>query len=449
MAAHRYWRLYMTAGPAGAGVFAMNELQLMIAAGGVSVATGGAASASTTYSGFSAAAAFDGNLTVDGWASTTQVNEWLKYDFGVGVTKDIVEFGITARGGYGNQAPTGGKLQWSDDDVTWTDSIVWTSSDFVNGETKFLPVIALPATRFANSYLERKANNVTISNSTRSRAISTGAGSVGSVRAHTGKSYAEFVITTLTGTPAVGLMAAVYDPNNNAVLGAEAFTLGYRSGGTVVRNNATVATLAAYVAGDRIDMAVDPFNSLVWFRVNGGNWNNNVLNDPATGVGGIDFSGIGVGRIVPAVGFSATGARIDARFAAADFLGAAPAGYATYDTQQMVIADGGKTYEVPPEVAHTVDGQAKSPFFGGRTQRAFSPAGPITAISGTIKEEGVAVVGRKVQVYDRDSGELLGEMLSGVAGVYSIPAMGRSKVRVVASDPTNYNSLAADYVTPA
>lgn len=47
--------------------------------------------------------------------------------------------------------------------------------------------------------------------------------------------------------------------------------------------------------GDNFGIAVDFVHSNIWFRVNGGNWNNDILanQNPATNTGGISFSGIG------------------------------------------------------------------------------------------------------------------------------------------------------------
>jgi hypothetical protein len=143
----------------------------------------------------------------------------------------------------------------------------------------------------------------------------------------TGLHYLEATITTLTGTPVIGLVNSSYSMATATLLGGDANSLGYRSGGAVVANSVTLATLAAFVQGDRIGMAIDPANRLVWFRVNNGNWNNSALNDPATGVGGIDFSGMTLGRLLPAVGFSATGAVWTMKFSTA-FTDVAPTGYA-------------------------------------------------------------------------------------------------------------------------
>jgi hypothetical protein len=99
----------------------------------------------------------------------------------------------------------------------------------------------------------------------------------------------------------------------------------------VRNNNATITTIAAYVQGDRIGIAVDALNRLIWFRVNNGNWNNNAANNPVTGVGGIDFSAIAIGTIEAAVSASITGTVWTMKFSTA-FTDTPPTGFASMDT---------------------------------------------------------------------------------------------------------------------
>lgn len=80
--------------------------------------------------------------------------------------------------------------------------------------------------------------------------------------------------------------------------------------------------------------------------------------------------------------------------------------------------------------------------------KAFGPAGPVTVVSGTTKEAGVIVVGKVVEVYDRDTGDLIGRTKSDAMGNWSVPALGRPAVRIVGSDPTTYNSVVYDNVMP-
>ena len=137
MAAHRYWRLVCRASGAGQTVVGLGELEMRTSIGGANVATGGTASASSTYSAAHAAGkAFDG-LTNDtgtgnAWATTGAPNVggaglgsfgWLQYDFGAGNEQDIVEIVIHCPGSGGmslNSMVTAWMFQWSDDGSSWT-----------------------------------------------------------------------------------------------------------------------------------------------------------------------------------------------------------------------------------------------------------------------------------------------------------------------------------------
>lgn len=127
MAAHRYWRLlcHSNASPP----YAFSELAGAITAGGANVFTGGTAASSSNYSGFVPSAAFDGNIGTN-WAAATGNNpEWISYDLGAGITKDIVEIKITARNDVSYyQAPVTADWQYSDNNATWTTYFPLTAS---------------------------------------------------------------------------------------------------------------------------------------------------------------------------------------------------------------------------------------------------------------------------------------------------------------------------------
>jgi hypothetical protein len=121
MSAHRYWRVRVTA-TMGTYVSIL-ELQMRTSIGGSNVATGGTASASSTGFGWVAANAFDGSTSEPGWHSNGGLPgtaEWLKYDFGSGNDKDIVEFAMAARTAPNNQNPVDFAFEYSDNDSTWT-----------------------------------------------------------------------------------------------------------------------------------------------------------------------------------------------------------------------------------------------------------------------------------------------------------------------------------------
>lgn len=274
-------------------------------------------------------------------------------------------------------------------------------------------------------------------------ATSSAAGTAASTRNLTGKHYFEGVITTLTGTPSIGLLNHI-SGFSTALLGADVNSLAYRSSGAVVVNNVTLSTIAAYVAGDRVDGALDPANRLVWFRVNGGNWNNNVANDPATGVGGIDISSMTLGTLRAAIGASVTGTVWTMKFSTA-FTGAAPSGYASLDSIQTTIGNatfGYAAYSVAGPDFATIKGQATLVPCG---LKMFN--GTANLVSGILKELSVVIANKKIRLYDAADGRLLGSTTSAGDGSFSIPALGRPKVYAVAFDPP-YNALVFDNITP-
>jgi hypothetical protein len=285
-----------------------------------------------------------------------------------------------------------------------------------------------------------------------STATSSGAGAVAVTRPSTGLHYVEYVINTLTGVPALGLTNNRYVMSSGTSLGGDANSLGYRSDGTVVANSITLATLTAFIQGDQIDVAADPLSRLIWFRKNGGNWNNDILanQNPVGAVGGIDTSSINFDRHMHSISTTLTGSVITAHHQTASFIGTPPTGFASLQTVQISQADtGDPAPEVPPLATPSYGGAHMGGVLNPNTSKSFSPAGPITTVGGSVQENGTPVAGRKVEVYDRITGELISSTVSDASGNYSVPALGRAAVRVVGSDPPTYNSIVYDNVIPS
>lgn len=122
MAAHRYWRVYITHVQGGTHWPAVSECVLRDTPGGSQTATGGTAIASGSYSGSPASNAFDG-VSTNIWSAGGNPPQWLGYDYGVGNSIEIVEIALMSRGDGGswtNDSPTRGSVQYSDDGSTWT-----------------------------------------------------------------------------------------------------------------------------------------------------------------------------------------------------------------------------------------------------------------------------------------------------------------------------------------
>lgn len=443
MAVHRYWRLYCLLNQRPLDVYSLQEITASSTVGGANELIGSTVSASSTFSGWPASQAIDGNPNL-GWASTTAAaGEWIKFDLGAGNEKDLsAEISVLARNdGFYNQTPTLAWWQWSDDNLAWTTALVHEhKGTLAPGSLTFTP--ALTGTRLDAFF--KTVGNIGISG----RALVATSYAAGGVRANrvpTAPFYFEATITTLTGTPQVGIAGPSWD--NSTALGTGANTIGYQPSGAVRTNNATLQTIAAYVAGDRIGVAVDPAARLIWFRVNNGNWNNSGAANPATGVGGIDFSAttVNIGTATPAVSASITGTVWTTAFNT--FTDAAPAGFAAVGpVVQQAIPSASQLAYYAPGLAGGAPNYTAHPQWISR--RNFSPAGPITKVSGLCEEAGVPVAGRLVEVFDRVSGDRLDYTYSAVDGSWELVALGRPSVRIVGSDPTTYNSLVYDNVVP-
>jgi hypothetical protein len=95
----------------------------------------------------------------------------------------------------------------------------------------------------------------------------------------------------------------------------------------------SVFSFGAFSSGDTTCVAVDLTNKLAWFRRNGGNWNNDVLanQNPATGTGGINFSGWGIPYYWAFAGTGSNTENLVANFGATAFAQTMPSGFISWD----------------------------------------------------------------------------------------------------------------------
>jgi SPRY domain len=297
--------------------------------------------------------------------------------------------------------------------------------------------MGIAATTFDPYY---KGAAATLSGSNLVATVSSGTGSVRASNRVTGLIYFEMVVgATLSGSCRIGCcnQSFVF----TGLLGVDNNGCGYNSGGTVNINNATVATLAAYAAGNNIGVAIDPFDQKIWFRVNGGNWNNDVIanQNPVGAVGGISISALN-SPLSAAWGGSAT-ASATAKFSSASWTYSAPTGFSSLDAQQSNAEFLGPTFDAAMASTWTMTTHAGNIFmgYGGSATAKF--------ISGTIKENGSAVA-KTVFLYSQASGALLDAMISnGSTGAFSLSSHGSSQLFAVAFDPTTYQAQVYDQLT--
>jgi hypothetical protein len=138
VAAHRHWRLYVTAN-GGSPYTSILELELLESVGGPDVTTPGMlATASSNYGAQVPAFAIE-DTPLDAskyWESGgTSPPVWLAVDLGAGNAKDIR--GLTLRASvWVNETPKDFALQWSDDGLAWTTvqswagEVGWSSGEF-------------------------------------------------------------------------------------------------------------------------------------------------------------------------------------------------------------------------------------------------------------------------------------------------------------------------------
>ena len=139
---YRYWRLYITANNADSSYTGIGECEMAITAGGLTVTSGGTASASSTLT--PAGTAFDGiQNTTNGWVtySGSAIPSWIQYDFGVGNAKVILEIRLFNQVDQYTRVPKNLTVQGSNDGSDFTDvKIVNGLVSWVNNTPKIITI---------------------------------------------------------------------------------------------------------------------------------------------------------------------------------------------------------------------------------------------------------------------------------------------------------------------
>lgn len=307
----------------------------------------------------------------------------------------------------------------------------------------------------------RKGASVTLSGSNLVATVSSGTGSVLTNNRISGKIYFEMTLgATLSGSSTVGI--ANDNMTLTSLVGAGTSSIGYNKDGTVKINNATVATIMTYAAGDRIGVAIDPDKQLIWFRKNNGNWNNDVIanQNPVGAVGGISFSTMTWTGLRIAWGGSAT-ASVTVAYASGSWVDAAPSGYSSNDTivagadraDTLVNYGRGGVIRAQPSLMTSVDAALYD--LDRYAPRTYPNMGwyninnPNGSISGVITENGTPVANKLVVVYDAKTFKELNRTYCDGSGNYSVDCAGSPEVFAVAFDPTDYRMLGYDRLVPA
>jgi hypothetical protein len=100
------------------------------------------------------------------------------------------------------------------------------------------------------------------------------------------------------GVHGVGLTGVTVPPAS-VLIGVGSLLLRFNNSvGSLLLNGTQVVNFGVTNARSVVGFAVDLDAQLAWVRVQGGNWNNSGTADPATGIGGIDYSGAGLGAAI-------------------------------------------------------------------------------------------------------------------------------------------------------
>jgi hypothetical protein len=97
-----------------------------------------------------------------------------------------------------------------------------------------------------------------------------------------------------------GVGISNHEADMNDYLGSDTNTIGFYDDGRVWFDGDDIISLDLSFKrdGSVIDVAVDRVNNLIWFRVDGGDWNGDNNQNPETATGGIDISAI-TGDVYP------------------------------------------------------------------------------------------------------------------------------------------------------
>jgi hypothetical protein len=165
----------------------------------------------------------------------------------------------------------------------------------------------------------------------------------------TGRYYIEYTLGTVNSGSGFGF-ATVRTPLVPGTSGAGSFTVIATAGSNVpvdyfgVQISGAGSQSPGPSTGLLFCAAIDLDAGRIWCRVGAaGNWNANAANNPATGVGGINLAGTGLGQGIdayPYVYLNTTGNSVTANFGGSAFTGAVPAGFTSgWDDSVSIVTN--------------------------------------------------------------------------------------------------------------
>lgn len=199
----------------------------------------------------------------------------------------------------------------------------------LTGDTLVLPSVAKLSTANKNARVDLSGSNLVATAHATSTTFSTGMGDT--LVEGGAQIYWEVTATAINASlSGVGIcnVISITDGqlNNGNYLGTGHSAYGYFWDGGVRYLAGNIATLDPFVQGDVICVAVKD-NDLIWFRVNGGNWNADPTADPTAGTGGISISGNGASYPAYTVIYDATAAAFTFNLGGSAFAFEMPPGF--------------------------------------------------------------------------------------------------------------------------
>lgn len=155
----------------------------------------------------------------------------------------------------------------------------------------------------------------------------------GNVRANvgatTGKKYFEVTVNVKAGNVAVGIAAG--NATLNTYIGSDNNSISFFSTNPVLLNNATILTFSSYSVANVVCVAADLDANKIWFRIDGGNWNNDIIGNqnPVGAVGGLSFAVL-TGFRYPAINHNTTSDKMTANFGASAYAQTPPVGFGNW-----------------------------------------------------------------------------------------------------------------------
>jgi hypothetical protein len=155
-----------------------------------------------------------------------------------------------------------------------------------------------------------------------------------------GKLYFEVTCVSAGTAVYVGIGNVLASNASAQYVGISTNSYGYYSSNGVYTGAANQSAIGSYTTGDVICVAVDIANKKVWFRKNGGNWDNNGTHNPATNTGGFDLTTLlaANGSIFPMVTTFVSTDSLTINLGGTSFAQSAPSGFSGLTTTGNMIA---------------------------------------------------------------------------------------------------------------